>query len=201
VNVKMRNPYEVLEIKEGSSPEEIKAVYIELVKKYHPDQYMDNPLQELAEGKMRELNEAYDYLTKDTTSGALGDFYSSSSPYPFIRTLIQSGNLNSAEESLNSMSQRDAEWNFLMGVISMQKGWHDNAYNHLNTACTQDPFNKEYKKTFDELNNTNDSYRVAYSNRGAKNDGICDMCLKVWCLESMCECCCEGFCEGCGNGC
>ena len=62
----MRNPYEVLEIKEGSSTEEVKKAYRELAKKYHPDQYGNNPLQELAEEKMIELNEAYDNLTKNS---------------------------------------------------------------------------------------------------------------------------------------
>ena len=38
------NPYEVLGIKENATDEEIKAAYKELVKKYHPDKYIDNPL-------------------------------------------------------------------------------------------------------------------------------------------------------------
>ena len=57
-----RNPYEVLGLKPGATEEEIKAAYRELVKKYHPDRYMDNPLNDLAEEKMREINEAYDTL-------------------------------------------------------------------------------------------------------------------------------------------
>jgi len=57
-----RNPYEVLGLKPGATEEEIKAAYRELVKKYHPDRYMDNPLNDLAEEKMREINEAYETL-------------------------------------------------------------------------------------------------------------------------------------------
>ena len=184
----MRNPYEVLEIKEGSSPEEVKRAYRELVKKYHPDQYGNNPLQELAEEKMREINEAYDYLTKNTGRGGSGDFSSSNSNYAAIRNNIQNGNLKAAEESLKNISQKDAEWNFLMGVICLQKGWYDNARTYLQNACTQDPFNKEYKDAFNKLGATNNSYRQTYYNRGAGNDGMCDMCLKLWCLDSICEC-------------
>ena len=73
----MRNPYEVLEIKENSSAEEIKKAYRELAKKYHPDQYGDNPLKDLAGEKMRELNEAYDYLTKNSKGSGSGQFSSS----------------------------------------------------------------------------------------------------------------------------
>ena len=57
-----KNPYEVLGLKPGATEEEIKAAYRELVKKYHPDRYQDNPLNDLAEDKMREINEAYETL-------------------------------------------------------------------------------------------------------------------------------------------
>ena len=181
----MRNPYEVLEIKEGSSTEEVKKAYRELAKKYHPDQYGDNPLKDLAEVKMREINEAYDSLTKGSSSG---EFTSSNGSYASIRSNIQSGNLKAAEDSLNNISQRDAQWNFLMGVVCLQKGWYDNARTYLTNACTQDPFNKEYKEVFNKLGATNNSYRQTYYNRGVGNDGMCDMCLKLWCLDSICEC-------------
>ena len=64
------NPYEVLGVPEGASEEEIKRAYKELVKKYHPDKYQDNPLSDLAEEKLQEINEAYDMLMKGRGSGA-----------------------------------------------------------------------------------------------------------------------------------
>ena len=60
----MKNPYEVLGIPEGTDSEGIRRAYKELVKKYHPDQYQNNPLSDLAEEKLKEINEAYDYLIK-----------------------------------------------------------------------------------------------------------------------------------------
>jgi molecular chaperone DnaJ len=68
----MRNPYEVLGIREGTSVEGIKKAYKELVKKYHPDQYQDNPLSDLAEEKLKEINQAYDYLMKNVQNGGSG---------------------------------------------------------------------------------------------------------------------------------
>ena len=64
----MRNPYEILGVRKGASKEDIKKAYREQAKKYHPDQYGNNPLKDLAEEKMQELNEAYDSLMKNTTS-------------------------------------------------------------------------------------------------------------------------------------
>ncbi|MDD6796252.1 MAG: DnaJ domain-containing protein, partial [Clostridiaceae bacterium] len=56
------NPYEVLGLKPGASQEEIKSAYRKLVKQYHPDQFRDNPLQELAQEKLSQINEAYNQL-------------------------------------------------------------------------------------------------------------------------------------------
>ena len=71
----MRNPYEVLGIKEGTNAEGIKKAYKELVRKYHPDQYQNNPLSDLAEEKLKEINEAYDYLMKKVQSNDSGNSY------------------------------------------------------------------------------------------------------------------------------
>lgn len=199
----MGNPYEVLEIKEGSSKEEIKKAYREMAKKYHPDQYTNNPLKDLAEDKMRELNEAYDYLMKNSTggnsSGVNSSGFSSSNnyqnnnstpEYSSIRMNIQNGDLNAAENSLNNISDKGAEWCFLMGFVQMQRGHYDTAFTYITKACNLDPNNMEYRQAFNKLNNSNNSYRQTYYNRGSGNDGMCDLCLKLWCLENICECFC-----------
>ena len=55
----MRDPYSVLGVDQNASDEEIKKAYRELARKYHPDNYQNNPLADLAEEKMKEINEAY----------------------------------------------------------------------------------------------------------------------------------------------
>ena len=37
----MENPYKVLGVRENASEAEVKAAYKELVKKYHPDKYVN----------------------------------------------------------------------------------------------------------------------------------------------------------------
>ena len=60
----MNNPYEVLGVSETATDEEVKAAYRNLAKKYHPDNYTDSPLADVAEQKMKEINEAYDMIIR-----------------------------------------------------------------------------------------------------------------------------------------
>ena len=59
----MKNPYEILGVSKNATDEEIKKAYRELARKYHPDNYQNNPLADLAEEKMKEINEAYAVLS------------------------------------------------------------------------------------------------------------------------------------------
>ena len=74
----MNDPYKVLGVSKNASEEEIKAAYKALVKKYHPDQYQDNPLAEFAEEKMAEINSAYDAIIEERRSGRSSYSYSDS---------------------------------------------------------------------------------------------------------------------------
>ncbi len=67
-----KNPYEVLGISENASEAEIKSAYRELVKKYHPDNYRNHPLADLAEEKMQEINQAYAILTDPKMKNSYG---------------------------------------------------------------------------------------------------------------------------------
>ena len=100
----MNDPYSVLGVSASASDEEIKRAYRELVKKYHPDHYSDNPLADLAEAKMKEINEAYDAIVKMRTqggyqsagsySGGSQGYYSSGSPaFVQVRQLLNQGNI------------------------------------------------------------------------------------------------------------
>jgi len=58
----MKNYYEMLEISENSSQEELKAQYRFLVQAWHPDKFSSPEQKEKAENKTKEINKAYEVL-------------------------------------------------------------------------------------------------------------------------------------------
>jgi tetratricopeptide (TPR) repeat protein len=55
--------YEILGLKLNASPQEVKQAHRKLAKTWHPDKFLDNPpLKELAEQKIRQINQAYEAL-------------------------------------------------------------------------------------------------------------------------------------------
>ncbi|MDR3278871.1 MAG: DnaJ domain-containing protein, partial [Oscillospiraceae bacterium] len=113
----MNDPYSVLGVSPGASEETVKKAYRDLARKYHPDNYHDNPLADLAQEKMKEVNEAYDAITKG--GGAGGKTYSpggtssgGSAEFAPVRAAVNAGDLGLAERLLAASSARNAEWHF-----------------------------------------------------------------------------------------
>ena len=194
------NPYEVLGISENASEEEIKKAYKELVKKYHPDKYQDNPLSELAEEKLQEVNEAYDMLMKKGSSssysygyggGASGGGNGGRPDYMQVRRLIDANNLREAERILNGTRDRSAEWFFLAGMVSYKKGWYDDARNKLQTASEMEPGNMEYSQAYGRMINMGGQFQNQARGRGYNQQGNDDLCCQALQCYICADCCCD----------
>lgn len=194
----MKDPYSVLGVSPNASDEEIKKAYKELAKKYHPDNYINNPLSELAQEKMKEVNEAYDAIMKGksggsssggSSSGYGGSGYSGSYSGSFaqVRAAINSGNLTLAETLLKNSSDRGAEWNFLMGSLCYRKGWLDEAMRYYQTAVSMEPGNMEYRQALSIMQSGGSFYRpTAYG--GAAGPDTCNCCGSLIAADCCCEC-------------
>lgn len=198
----MNDPYSVLGVSPAASDDEVKKAYRDLARKYHPDNYQDNPLADLAQEKMKAINEAYDTITRSRAGGSssaqTGSGYSgnqnsgysnyraSSNPaYAQIRQAVNSGDLNRAEQLLNAVANRDAEWYFLSGAVAYRKGWLDEAQRCYQTACAMDPSNAEYQQALQLMRfGGNNIYRQS-GFRGNDCDG-CDICTALMCLNCLC---------------
>lgn len=191
----MRDPYTVLGVSQNASDDEVKKAYRELARKYHPDNYQNNPLADLAEEKMKEINEAYDTITKQRSGGASyggyqggsyqsGGYSSSNSAYARVRNLINAGDLAQAEQLLYEVGQKDGEWYFLSGSIAYRKGWMDEAMRNYTIACQMEPGNMEYRQALAIMQRGSmGGYRPAGYATGM--DAM-DCCTTLMCLNCLC---------------
>ena len=202
----MRDPYEVLGVSPYASDDEVKRAYRELARKYHPDNYQNNPLADLAEEKMKEANEAYDAITKARSGGGStgggdqggysqsygyqgqysGGDSSSSTSFAQVRQYINMGNLDGAEQLLRGISSKNGEWYFLMGSIAYRRGWLDEARQNYQIACQMEPGNMEYRQALSMMQQGGYGYNTNMT--GGQCDSL-DCCTTMLCLNCLCGGC------------
>jgi curved DNA-binding protein CbpA len=217
--MKTENPYKVLGVSENATDEEVKKAYRDLVRKYHPDKYVDNPLADVAAEKMKDINAAYDQIQKDrkegrTSYGNSGSYsygnygtgnasynnygtgYSANSHFPDVRRLIQQNRIAEADEILDGVPEynRNAEWYFLKGSIYYRRGWLSEAARCFQRAYQMEPGNQEYAAAYQRI-----AYQQQYGSSPGRNTGTqiygcpcdcCDCCTALMCMDCLC-----------GNGC
>ena len=211
------NPYKVLGVSETASQEEIRAAYLSLVKKYHPDKYADNPLKELADEKLKEINQAYEMLNKKPSgdggaeragrSGSYSPYGSASAggqsrtytgpnaaELQRARSYINQNNLSAASTILSGISDRNGEWYFLSGIICWRQGRYDKAREYFQNAYQMEPDNAEYRNAYTSINNSGRSYGQntyggTVNDCGSGNCGMLPLCLCCDCLTPGCGCC------------
>ena len=193
----MNDPYVTLGVSRTASDEEVEKAYRELARKYHPDNYVNNPLADLAQEKMKEINEAYDAIEKERANGGSAYQYqtwtnpasssgSYSGPLNDARKAINTGDLSRAEMILGSIVDRGAEWNFLMGTLAFRRGWMDEASRYFRIAATMDPANAEYRQAVSYMeNNSRKPYTTTTVTRS--DPDVCNLCTNLL----IADCCCE----------
>ncbi len=196
----MTDPYKVLKVSKNCTDDELKSAYKELAQKYSPNAYAGNPLSDLAEQKMKEIDEAYDTImqerrapkestesssstSSDNSSDTQSHQTSGSSNYTDIRNMINRGRVADAEDILNGIptNDRNAEWNFLKGTIFYSKGWLEEAAKHFDQAVRMEPFNREYKAAYDRIVYQRGGGMYGRPQQGGQQGqmgcSICDMCV------------------------
>ena len=203
-----KNPYEVLGVSPNTSDDEIKRVYRELMRKYHPDANVNNPLADLAEEKFKEVQDAYDTIMREREHGGNngysygygGGSYQQQSSYSgqsnteiqAVCNYINNRRYQEALNLLNRMPNRDAQWYYLSGAANMGIGNNVVARDHAAQAVNMEPNNPQYQQLLNQMNWTsqryqNNPYGGGYGT-GSSSCGTGNMCCDLWCADSLCEC-------------
>lgn len=165
----MKNPYDVLDVPESISDEDLNKVYKKLARKYHPD---INPSQEAAQ-KMVEINCAYDEIKKMREQGKSFAEYNQQFTYPdsagyqdayrseayqnniymHIEQAIQYGLYFQAITLLQLVANRDGKWYYYYAVIYAKMGSINASMQCIRQALLLEPGNLEFQKFKESLQN------------------------------------------------
>ncbi len=200
----MTDPWKVLGVKSSSSPEEVKKAYYALVKKYHPDRFQDAAAKELANEKLKEINQAYDAITSgnagsQSQTGSANSSYddytargSGSQVFYQVRANLQARRVDEAERILDQMTDRNAEWHFLRGVCYQMRGWYAMARENIAMAVNMDPSNMEYRTALTRMDASGPAYQQNTTPFGqgrgmGYGPNACDICSCMLCSDCCCE--------------
>lgn len=109
---------------------------------------------------------------------------------------------------ISIVDKSSASWNYLIGIASLNLGYYEQGESYLKKAINIEPENKVYEDAITRYNNNYDNYnrRAHNYNRRRHNgldgcccccccddccccgDDFCEVCTKLWCLDSICEC-------------
>ena len=210
-----KNPYDVLGVSPSASDDEIKKAYRDLTRKYHPDANVDNPLADLAEEKFKEVQEAYDTIMHERSSGSSGSYsyggsssgssgsysYGGSSsqggaPDPRLQAAVNYINSRRFREALNTLDQvpeRSALWYYLSGCANAGLGNNVLARDHAAQAVNMEPNNLQYRQLLNQLDFSsrryqNSPYGNGYGTGGYSSCGTGNICCDLCIADQLCEC-------------
>ena len=201
----MQEYYKILNLSENASDEEVELAYKTLKEKYQRERFLEGEEGNLAAKNLTKLENAYEVIKsarikKDETGAPKTDFSE-------VERFLKEGNVSKAQEILDEINDRNAEWHYLQSVIFYKKNWVNDSKRQLEIAISLDPQNVKYLDAYAKLKQKIDfaqqrfnsgNYQAnpnAQNNQerqmgGAGNDCL-NFCMTWCCMEMLCSICCR----------
>lgn len=201
------NPFVILGIKKGASQSEIYDAY-----KAKRDYYQEHVFDEGESGAeaarmLSMLDEAYQQAIEMSHESATVSGEGEST-FENVKQAIRDKNPDAAQQALDKITYRGAEWHYFQSIIFYEKNWLNDSKKQLEIALQMDAGNEKYQRALDNLKKKMDGSRPydkdgaqgVYSNNGTATDrsysqqsasaadGCCAACQALWCADCCCEC-------------
>ena len=205
----MKNPYEILGLTPDASEEELRARYEQLVAKYKDERFLPGEAGNQAAEKLNDVEDAWREIMRDIEARKY------SNDYDRIAALIKQKNYNAAQDALDAIADRGAQWHFYQSLVYYYREWLTECRKHLTMAIDLDPNNEKYRTALSRLDTVMGNGKADPKNVHSQSGDDIDMarqqtqngsddiyrgnalsnCCTTYCLASMCcdtlSCCCR----------
>ncbi len=197
----MKNPYEILGLNEDADEQELISRYEQLKAQYGEQRFKAGEEGNEGARKLTELEEAWQLISADMNKRKVKSTFGSD--YGEIDNLIKAGDYSKAQQMLDEISDRTAEWHYLQSIIYYKREWLNDSYSQLKTAVEKDPTNEKYKTALEKLKMVMGNPEVppervgtSYGDGTAYNDPDRQMmggnAMSNCCMTYLCmNCCCN----------
>ena len=205
----MENYYELLNLTETATDEEITARYEELKAKYNEDRWLDGEAGNEAARMLTKIEVAYREIMatrREQSTNTEGQ-----DSFEEIASLLKENKVSEAQARLDDFNERTAEWHYLQAVVFYKKNWTNDSKKQLEIAMQMDPSNQKYRAAYGKLNAKNDYQQQAahqqqqsqnpytnttYGSEDQMGGNACSNCISC-CYTYLCIDCLFSLCCGC----
>ncbi len=194
--------YEILQVEESATDEEITASYERLKAKYNEEKWQEGEAGNEAARMMDKLEAAYREVMEERKEKAKST--SGEDSYTEVANAIKAGDIPRAQELLNAFNERTAEWHYLQSVVYYKKNWITDSKKQLEIAMQMDETNPKYKDAYEKIKGKTD---YASQTGGAKGinpnptpenemggnwcSTCASMCYTYLCINCLFNLCCN----------
>ena len=193
------DPYSILGVSRDASNREVRIAYRKRKKQYRTPKFGQKDLRNLARERQAQIDEAYRRIRRqrrgeETPASREWSTSANEDLGAQVRQLLEEGLLNDADALLRgaAVSERNAEWYFLMGQVQAQRLCFLDALYLMDVAIRIEPDTAEYKAAREALEQDLNARGISY--KKDRREAVGECCCE--CVgEIGCECCCE-VCDG-----
>lgn len=193
-----KDPFLILGVDRNVTQNQLFDAYRSLRDKYSNQRFEPGEKGAEACRKLEEIEEAYRQASDILKSNFDISFYGEG--LKDVEDAIKEGDLEKAQDLLDSVKDRTARWHYLQSVIFYRRGWLKDALKQLEFACNLEPDNAKYAEAKENLskkiysdysfyrNDGERSYRDTPPQPMARGCTPCDCCAGLLCADCCCNC-------------